>query len=86
MNLAIGPRSAAVPHGGSTSLRARSPHDAAVLMGSTSLHARGPHGPAVLMGPRPYGLPDLGTTFALALQDYVNSRDLESHRSKHLTE
>jgi hypothetical protein len=32
-----------------TSLRARSPHDAAVFMGSTSLHARGPHGPAVLM-------------------------------------
>jgi hypothetical protein len=36
---------------GSTSLRARSPHSAAVLMGSTSPRARGPHRPAVLMGP-----------------------------------
>src|SRR2546423_15186888 len=77
---------------GSTCLRARRPHGPAVLMGSTSLGARPSYALAVLTAlqsswaPRPYGLPRLGTTFALALQDHVNPRDLESHRSKHPTE
>jgi hypothetical protein len=71
---------------GSTSLHARGPHGPAVLMSSTSLRARGPHGPAVLMGATSLRPPRLGTTFALALHDYVNPRDLESHRSKHPTE
>ena len=86
-----------IPHGphvprGSTSLRARSPHGAVALISPTSLGARPPCALAVLTAlqsswaPRPYGLPRLGTTFALALQDHVNPRDLESHRSKYPTE
>ncbi len=71
---------------GSTSLHARGPHGPAFLMSSTSLRARGPHGPAVLMGATSLRPPRLGTTFALALHDYVNPRDLESHKSKHPTE
>jgi hypothetical protein len=48
--------------GGSTSLRARSPHGATVLMGAMSLGARPPYALAILTAlqsswaPRPYGL------------------------------
>jgi len=72
---------------GSTSLRARGPHGAAVLVprGSTSLRARSPHGAAVLMGSASLGAQP---PYALAVLTALQSSwapDLESHRSKHPT-
>jgi hypothetical protein len=51
-------------------------------MDSTSVRTRVLTALQSLWARRPYGLPRLGTTFALALQDYANPRDFENHRSK----